>query len=32
VKRGAETDTKKKAGMACGAGVCSADMKKGTGN
>jgi len=32
VKRAADTDGKKKAGMSCGAGMCSADMKKGTGN
>jgi len=32
VRRAADTDGKKKAGMSCGAGVCSADMKKGTGN
>lgn len=32
VKRAADGDDKKKAGMSCGAGVCSADMKKGSGN
>lgn len=32
VKRAADGDDKKKAGMSCGAGTCSADMKKGTGN
>ncbi|MEA2748934.1 MAG: hypothetical protein QOI41_3077 [Myxococcales bacterium] len=32
VKRAADSDDKKKAGMSCGAGMCSADMKKGSGN
>jgi predicted component of type VI protein secretion system len=32
VKRAADGDDKKKAGMSCGAGMCSADMKKGSGN
>jgi hypothetical protein len=32
VKRAADADGKKKAGMSCGAGMCSADMKKGSGN
>jgi hypothetical protein len=32
VNRAADGDDKKKAGMSCGAGMCSADMKKGSGN